>query len=280
MKSIISSLFSLLAIFSFAQIEFMHGTLEEGLAKAKKENKHLFVDVYAVWCGPCKMMAATAFVDPEVAKYYNQNFISLKLDGEKNDGPDVMRKYGISAYPTLMYFKPDGALAAKVVGAMNAKQLISQGTDIINPERSPIYIASKKYQKSSKSKSDLSTYIYTLSTYESDSLSKYTDLYLEKYPNLNIKDSIEFIVFDASVHDYQHPLSKQFIEGDEFRVNQQIYLTKMNDFIGTSYQKAQAEKNYETIKTAIVYVYPFLQKCDIPDLPKLEEYLDQIERQF
>ena len=40
-------------------IEFFHGTWKEALAKAKAEDKILFVDSYAQWCGPCKRMAKT-----------------------------------------------------------------------------------------------------------------------------------------------------------------------------------------------------------------------------
>lgn len=40
---------------------FEKGTLKELLAKAAKEKKYLFVDVYATWCGPCKAMATQVF---------------------------------------------------------------------------------------------------------------------------------------------------------------------------------------------------------------------------
>ena len=47
----------------FAQgIEFSHGTWKEVLAKAKQEDKLVFIDVYTSWCGPCKKMAAKVFV--------------------------------------------------------------------------------------------------------------------------------------------------------------------------------------------------------------------------
>ena len=39
-----------------AQITFFEGTFEDAMAKAKKEKKNLFVDFYADWCEPCKLM--------------------------------------------------------------------------------------------------------------------------------------------------------------------------------------------------------------------------------
>ncbi|KAA3624690.1 MAG: thioredoxin, partial [Bacteroidetes bacterium] len=38
-------------------IEFLHLTWDEALELAKEEEKIIFVDAYAVWCGPCKRMS-------------------------------------------------------------------------------------------------------------------------------------------------------------------------------------------------------------------------------
>ncbi len=99
-------------------IEFFHGTFAEGLAKAKTENKLIFMDAYAEWCGPCKRMAATVFVDEKVGKFMNSNFICLKMDMEKGEGPDLSRKYDVSAYPTLLFLNAEGGLVQRAVGAL------------------------------------------------------------------------------------------------------------------------------------------------------------------
>ena len=64
-------------------IEFFHGTWAEAKAKAKAEDKLIFVDAYAEWCGPCKRMSAQTFPDPKAGEFFNPNFICLKIDMEK-----------------------------------------------------------------------------------------------------------------------------------------------------------------------------------------------------
>jgi len=43
------------------------------VAMAKQENKLIFLDAYASWCGPCKWMAANMFTNDTIADYYNKN---------------------------------------------------------------------------------------------------------------------------------------------------------------------------------------------------------------
>src|SRR5690349_11740714 len=85
-------------------IEFVHDkTFQEILDIAKKENKLVFMDAYTSWCGPCKRMAANVFPDPEAGAFFNSNFINVKIDMEKGEGPGISGKYGVRAYPTLFW---------------------------------------------------------------------------------------------------------------------------------------------------------------------------------
>lgn len=280
MKLTFLALIALFSTYSFGQITFERGTLEEALKKAKEAKKPLFVDVFAVWCGPCKQMAATAFVDPEVTTFYNSSFVSLKLDGEKNDGPEVMRKYGITAYPTLLYFNANGELVAKVVGGQQAKQLLAKGKEVLNPEGNPVFLANKTYQKSKKKREDLKTYIKVLADNEHDSLTKYAEEYYKQYPSLDLKDPVELEVFKSAVHDYKSPLSKEFLNNEENVKNQDAYLGKINDYFETTYQEAKAADNFEIMQNMVVEIYPYLKKCNVPDLPSQADYLEYVKSQF
>ena len=107
----------------FAQgIEFLHGTWDEAIEMAQKEDKIIFVDAYATWCGPCKRMSENVFTQAEVGSFYNSNFINLKLDMEKGEGLKFGKKYPVSAYPTLYYIAPDGRVVQNIRGAQDVER--------------------------------------------------------------------------------------------------------------------------------------------------------------
>jgi thiol-disulfide isomerase/thioredoxin len=113
-------------------IEFFHGTFKEALEKAQKEDKLIFVDAFAEWCGPCKKMAATAFKDEKVGKYFNEHFINVKMDMEKGEGPSLQDKFNVSAYPTLLFLNDKGEIVNRSVGALGADQLLSFSKGSLN----------------------------------------------------------------------------------------------------------------------------------------------------
>ena len=51
----------------------------EALEKAKDSKKLVFVDLYADWCIPCRIMDANTYSDPTVASILNTRFVSAKL---------------------------------------------------------------------------------------------------------------------------------------------------------------------------------------------------------
>lgn len=107
-----------------AQIQFFEGTFNEALQKAGTEQKKIFVDFYTVWCGPCKMMSRDVFADPEVGKYFNERFVSYQINAEDNAYADIVKKYRIQAYPTLLILDASGNVMGQEVGAMDAVRFL------------------------------------------------------------------------------------------------------------------------------------------------------------
>lgn len=97
-------------------IKWEQGTLEQAMAKATKENKLVFVDCFAVWCGPCKQMSNVEFKKPEAGKYFNKNFVNIAIDMEKGEGPALAKKYGVKAYPTFLIMDGSGKVLGTIVG--------------------------------------------------------------------------------------------------------------------------------------------------------------------
>lgn len=74
-----------------------------------KDNGTVFVDFFAEWCGPCKMLAPV--VEALAAENPDVKFIKVDID----QNPEIAQQYGIMSIPTLITFK-NGALAAQSVG--------------------------------------------------------------------------------------------------------------------------------------------------------------------
>ncbi len=105
-------------------IQFFKGSFEEALQEAQKQNKPLFVDFYAVWCGPCKRMEKTVFTQEKVGNYFNEKFINLQLDAEKPNNIPVAKQYKVGAFPTIAFIDKDGKAIAVNTGGMTAEELL------------------------------------------------------------------------------------------------------------------------------------------------------------
>lgn len=130
-KTILIFTYLLISITCSSQgIEFFEGSWEEAKEKATSEEKLIFVDAYATWCGPCKRMAKTVFTNPQVGEYFNSQFISLKIDMEKTLGRNFGKEYPVTAYPTLYFINEKGEVLKRVVGGKNVEQFLSIGSSV------------------------------------------------------------------------------------------------------------------------------------------------------
>lgn len=136
MKHIFSLFLFLLFLNLSAQdaINFETGTFQEILDKAKKENKLVFMDAFAAWCGPCKLMEKNIFTKQDVSNFYNSNFINARFDMEKGEGRDIAKKYGVRSYPTFLFLNGNGELVSQNYGYMSEPEFIAIGKEASNPE--------------------------------------------------------------------------------------------------------------------------------------------------
>lgn len=146
--AILSFLF--LAAIAFAQgIKFEEGNFKSILAKAKKENKLVFIDAYAVWCGPCKLMVKNIFPLKPVGDYYNANFINAKIDMEKGEGIDLAKKYNVKVFPTYLFINGDGEEVHRTIGYVEEKDFIQFAMDAGDPNKR-LTALKQKFEKGEK----------------------------------------------------------------------------------------------------------------------------------
>lgn len=194
------SLFLIATISLDAQgISFFKGTWEEALAEAKKQDKIIFVDAYAVWCGPCKRMSNNVFPHEKVGQFYNKNFINMKLDMERGEGLKFRKQYPVSAFPTLFYIDYTGELVMKVKGAQDVEGFIKLGHNALSKvDRSGIF--AEAYDKGDRDPELVYNYVKALNKAGKSSL-KVANEYIRSQKNLSTPENLKFLLEAASQAD-------------------------------------------------------------------------------
>lgn len=107
-------------------IVFFKGTFDQAVEKARAENKLIFMDCMASWCGPCKHLATEEFTKPEMGSYFNAHFINLSVDMEDNaEGKTLRKRFDVDYYPTLLLINPKGYKTKEIIaGGKKADFLI------------------------------------------------------------------------------------------------------------------------------------------------------------
>ncbi len=90
--------------------DFQDITLGEAIAKATLENKHIFIECHTDGCVPCKMMKDKVFPHDKLAEYLNREFVSISVDNENGEGPQIMEKFDVQMFPTYIILEPSGEL--------------------------------------------------------------------------------------------------------------------------------------------------------------------------
>jgi thiol-disulfide isomerase/thioredoxin len=99
------------------------------LERAGAEEKVVMVDFFTTWCGPCKKLDATTWKDPAVLAWLGEHTIALKLDAEVE--VELARSYGIRAYPTMVFARPDGSELGRLVGYKDADGFLGAARDLL-----------------------------------------------------------------------------------------------------------------------------------------------------
>ncbi len=192
----------LLSSSAFAQegIDFFHGSWDEGLVKAGKEQKLIFVDAYAKWCGPCKRMAASVFTDAKVGEFFNQHFVNMKLDMEEEEGAGFREAFPVSAFPTLFFIDPVAKqVVQKQVGALDVEGFLKLARNVLGKVDNSAEFA-KRYEAGDRDPALILQYITALNRSGKPTL-KIANDYLLSQQDLTTPDNLKIIFEGATESD-------------------------------------------------------------------------------
>jgi len=114
-------------------MNFVNSTDMDAIIKmAKDQEKLIFMDFYADWCLPCRIMDDEVFSDPEIQEYLNEHYISVKVEADKGEGYMLATRYLVEGYPTLLFLDSDGKELTRKLGAAFHRELYELSNEALS----------------------------------------------------------------------------------------------------------------------------------------------------
>lgn len=270
------------------QVNFIEvTTLEEMQAAQKKASDQMlmvFVDVYATWCGPCKLMDKEVYTDPTVAAYMNSNFVNVRMDGETDYGRKYAAEQKLEGYPSMFIFSSDGESVSKVIGFTPAEELVPtlKGT-VENYKTVKVY--KTKYKRGTLETGEFSEYISVVREIgNEEEAEKLASEYMERIidPKLSDKD-IQVVAFYMDLEDSWWPEFSSDMERLKIVLGDD-YMAAMEKIYNNTLVKAVEEDNLKLIskmsnELALLVEGETSGSWDLRSLPFIQYYYytDQVD---
>lgn len=242
---------------SYAQgIQFTNGTWKELKAKAEKENKLIFMDAYAEWCGPCKKMAKDVFTQKEVGDYFNTHFVNVKMDMEKGEGIGLSNDFGIQAYPTLLFINSEGKVVHRAVGYHTTDLLIGLADVANDPDRNTGSITAR-YDAGDRSPELLRNLAMARYDAMDGTYVEIADEYLATQKDWSADENMSFIFqmaddLNSKMADYLMNNRKLF----EGKFGEEAVTGKVDEMVQNTIAHAETEADLKKVETLYAKTYP------------------------
>ncbi len=165
------------------------------------------MDCYTTWCGPCKMMSQQIFPLKEVGDFFNKNFVSVKVqfDRTSNDNEEVKawyedaayfeKEYKVLAYPTFLYFSPEGRLVHLYVGGTkDPAEFIAASRQSLDPATQHFTKMEALVKEAEKDPATLKEKaLEAKANYDGVNASRLAQAYLKHVKDLYTKENLQFL---------------------------------------------------------------------------------------
>jgi len=238
-------------------IEFEKISLEQAIKKAKKQGKPIFIDIFATWCGPCKTLSKTTFKDADLGAFMNEHFINIKLDGELEDGAELMEKFDLGAYPTMLFLSADVEMLRMIEGLVPAETVQEEANAVVFPESTPIFQLSKRFEEGDRGQKMMQELIHE-SLLEDKEHEAFVEEYMRLFPELDLDNTDEFIVFGAGTNDLDNENVKTFLADAEHfsEVHENLAEWKITLLIIDVVSSSKAQGDIKLMESKMEQLFP------------------------
>ena len=271
---------SLLSLSIYGQVDFIQVETPEEMNAAQKmasdQMLMLFVDVYADWCGPCKMMDSEVFANAEVSDYMREHYLGIKVDGESDYGRIFAAEQGLEGYPSMFVFSDEGELISKIVGFTPADEMkntlrsIKEGFGRIKTYRA-------LYQSGKLEAGEFADYITVIrSMGNEEEAERLSEEYLEKVMGPKLADSDILVV--AYYMDLDDAWWEDFSSDKErlVRILGDDYMLAMEKIYNNTLMKAVEEDRIDLVSKMARELAPLVEQeavsWDLRSLPFIQYY--------
>ena len=127
-------IFGLAVTMAEAQVKWVEGSTDKVRELAVKADKLVFIDLYADWCGPCRMMEERVFKREEVGDYFDRHFVAAKYNVDRPTGRALMQRYGRGSIPFYLILNTEGELLGTILGAYPTEEFMQHLERIVKRE--------------------------------------------------------------------------------------------------------------------------------------------------
>ncbi|OWY21437.1 DUF255 domain-containing protein [Sphingobacteriales bacterium UPWRP_1] len=258
---------------------FQSDTWFNVIAKAQEEQKLIFVDVYADYCPPCKIMDKEVFCHKTVAGFYNEYFINYKVNLSDRNNDYFQQLYNITELPALLYFSADGkTILQKVTGCKTPAEFLVLGQNLAgsrsvyrfanaDPHAARFAEVRDQYRKGIRYPTLLKEYAYLAQKYN-EPFNAVVNEYLIKQENRTRTDENRKFIYDFALT--LDNLAIDFLVKDIYYFKQTYGSAEINSKVKAAIFNGVLTATKQNDTNFFKHVDELIKKASLPDRAEFE----------